>query len=295
MEYDERLYIEGIKSRVEKLIKCGAWEGIDLARFNSWFNQFSIYNCELLGACLVDALIYRSKNQTEAILQSILTSPEILHQYATRDNALIDALAIKEEPQVRICPVIRMDQPPTKSGMYMLRLAAKKFRIQDEWLKWPQALETEPLTIKLLILIDDFCGSGQQFGDFLKFSSIEKFMDDRPHCRIVYAVVAAHTDGLKYIKERFPRIEIIPGEIIRNSNNFFKGSLLNRSSNSKITENLLTQYKKLTDTVGINPKNVGYLGFAEQALTYSFSHGTPNNTLPIFWDENTLWVPLVNR
>lgn len=295
MVRDERLFIDGIKTRVAQLISCGVWQGVDLARFDSWFDQFRRHNCEFLGACLVDSLIFRSRGQVEALLRSIFSSHELLGGRYSSDNDLINALALGKDPGVRLCPVIRMDQPPTKSGMYVLRLLSKMMRIRGTWLKWPQALESEPSTVHTIILVDDFCGTGTQFDEFVKFSGFNKFMNERPDCRIVYATVAAHLDGLTSAKMKSPRIEIIAGETLSSDDHFFDGTSLGRLADSSIALALQNQYEALASKVGLGVKSVSPYGFLDQALTYAFAHGTPNNTLPVFWFQNEQWTPLVNR
>jgi hypothetical protein len=200
MERDETLFVEGIKTRVDKLIRYGVWQGVDLARFDSWFGQFQRHGCEFLGACLADSLIFRSRAQVEALLKSIFSSHELLGDQYSSDSELIKALALKKDPGIRLCPVIRMDQSPTKSGMYVLRLLAKMMRIQDSWLKWPQALEGSPSKVHTIILVDDFCGTGSQFDEFVKLSGFDRFMKERADCRIVYTTVAAHHDGLDLVR-----------------------------------------------------------------------------------------------
>ncbi len=295
MERDERLFVDGIKTRVDKLIRGGIWQGVDLASFESWFDQFRLRDCEFLGACLADSLIFRSRAQVEALLKSIFSSYELLGERYSSDNGLINSLALRKDPGIRLCPVIRMDQSPTKSGMYVLRLLAKMMQIQDSWLKWPQSLEAIPSTVHTVILVDDFCGTGSQFDDFVKLSGFDRFMNSRPDCRIVYTTVAAHLDGLESARKNNPSIEIIPGEILSADDHFFNGSALGRLADTNIVPTLRQQYETLASKIGLGGKSIGPYGFLDQALTYAFAHGTPNNTLPVFWFQNEQWTPLVNR
>ncbi len=294
MERDERLFIDGTKARAEKLIRCGAWEGVDHGRLGSWLNQFVARQKELLGACLLDNFIFRGKDQVEALLKAALSSPGLLPESATWDNEFIAALRRRTDPGVRLAPVIRLDQPPTKSGCYVLRRLAKSLRVQDDWMLWPQTLADMPDTVHTVVLVDDFCGSGKQFADFVELMGFDKLMRDRPTCRIVYLTVAAHSDGIKHVQEKFGRIEFIAGETLTPEHSFFGGERLSRIKVDDIEDRLKADYDAIADAVGLGG-SAGRYGFEGQGLTYAFDHGTPNNTLPIYWYASKDWTPLVNR
>jgi hypothetical protein len=294
MERDERLFIEGTKTRAQKLIRCGAWEGIDQARLESWLNQFEAREKQLLGACLLDNFIFRSKAQVEALLKAALTSPPLLPASATWDNEFIAGLGHRRDPGVRLAPVIRLDQPPTKSGCYVLRRLGKSLRVQDDWMVWPQSLPNMPDTVHTVVLVDDFCGSGKQFSDFVALSGLEEVMRSRPNCRIVYLTVAAHSSGVEHVRDKYGQIEFVAGEILTREHGFFGGERLSRIKVDGIEDRLKSDYDAIADEVGLGG-SAGRYGFENQGLTYAFDHGTPNNTLPIYWYSGRSWTPLVNR
>jgi hypothetical protein len=294
MERDERLFIDGTKARAQKLIRCKAWEGVDQARLESWLNQFEAREKQLLGACLLDNFIFRSKAQVEALLKAALCSPALLPASATWDNEFIAALRKKSDPGVRLAPVIRLDQPPTKSGCYILRRLAKSLRVQDEWMLWPQSLVDMPGTVHTVVLVDDFCGSGQQFADFVERTEFDKVMHARPNCRIVYLTVAAHSAGIKHVQDKYRRIEFVAGEVLTPEHGFFGGERLSRIKVDGIEDRLRADYDTIADEVGLGG-SAGRYGYDGQGLTYAFDHGTPNNTLPIYWYAGRDWTPLVNR
>ncbi len=296
MERDERLFIDGTKARAQKLIRCGAWEGLDHGRLEGWFNQFVARQKELLGACLLDNFIFRGKGQVEALLKAALCSPPMLPSTAKWDGAVIEALADRRiDPGMRLAPVIRLDQPPTKSGTYVLRRLAKSLRIQDKWMLWPQSLANMPNSVHTVVLVDDFCGSGKQFSDFVKQTGFEAVMNARPKCRIVYLTVAAHSSGIKKVQDEFSRVEFITGETLTPQHRFFGGELLARIKVASIEERLKSDYDAIANEVSLGGSNIGPYGFEGQGLTYAFDHGTPNNTLPIYWYAGEDWTPLVNR
>lgn len=295
MDRDERLFIEGIKSRARKLIRHKVWDGIDEGRVTSWLQQFEARNCELLGACLLDSFIFRNRAQVEALLRVALTSPELVTSQATFDEATVSQLTKRgPDPGIRLAPVIRLDQPPTKSGCYVLRRLAKSLRIYDDWMVWPQKLSDAPNSLHTIILVDDFCGSGSQFSEFIKLTNFKSVMAARPDCRIIYVTAAAHVTGIAAVKNEFPRVEFISGEVLGPEHSFFTGSVLDRIKIDGIADRLKSDYDKIAKEVGLGGQ-VGYYGFDSQGLTYAFEHGTPNNSLPIYWYQNNRWTSLVNR
>lgn len=296
MQKDERLFVDGIKTRARKLIRCGAWDGVDDGRLDSWFNQFVARRKELLGACLLDNFIFRGKAQVEALLKAALSSPAMLPSAAEWDGEVIAALGNRRvDPCMRLAPVIRLDQPPTKSGTYILRRLAKSLRIADKWMLWPQSLAEMPDTVHTVVLVDDFCGSGKQFSEFVTMTGIDDLMLARPKCRIVYLTVAAHSSGIKKVRDDFARIEFIAGEILTPLHGFFGGERLARIKIDGIEERLKADYDAIAEEVGLGGRAVGSYGFEGQGLTYAFDHGTPNNTLPIYWYAGEDWTSLVNR
>lgn len=292
---DQRLFIESTKERAEQLIRTQVWGGIDCARLTEWFRQFDKVDCALLAACLLDNLTYRSKDQLLALFKAAITSDRLLPEDATSDLALIDALQKHSDPGIRLVPVISLDMPPTKSGPYMLRLFARHIGIRDKWMIWPDQLPDVPDRVHSIFVIDDFCGSGIQFNKrFLSTLPVTTFRSARPDCRIVYLPAAAHADGIKSLNQTDSTLEIVAGEILTSDHNFFEGSALDQYQNPDLKTELLNQHARMTDTLPFGG-SVGKLGFASQALTYAFAHGTPNNSLPILWNELDGWTSILDR
>ncbi|PRY04415.1 hypothetical protein [Paraburkholderia sp. BL25I1N1] len=291
---DERLFIDATIERVEQLIAKGIWEGIDVARSRAWYRQFQDRECELLGACLLDNLVYRSKQQVLALLKSAMTSSVLLGTEAADDLQIVRALQERKDPHTRLIPIISIEQPPTKSGTYMLRLLARSLGIRDKWMIWPELLDSQPSSVSRLIMVDDFCGTGDQFTSFMSRKPLVDFLSQRPDCQIVYVTAAAHTDGLQKIQHELPSICVVAGEILTKSHHFFDGSVLDQYNSIALKTQLRDQYVMVCNAFGLGGR-IGNYGYQDQALTYAFAHGTPNNTLPVFWYETDGWTPLLDR
>lgn len=294
MERDERLFIEGAVSRARQLVRQQIWLGVDEARLEAWFSQFETRQCSLLGACLLDGFIFRSRAQVEAMLHGVLSRPELVGPNGDSDLAVVNALKGRADPHIRLAPVIQLADPPIKSGTYVLRRLFKLLRLNQSWASWPQNLPRIQ-GLQLIIFVDDFCGSGKQFSEFVEFAGLDQVMASNPDCRFVYLTVAAHEDGIAYVRKAYPRIEFIAGEILGADHHFFEGENLRNFKVDGLVQRLKADYDRIAQEVGFGRGKVPALGFEEQALCYAFDHGTPNNTLPIFWNQRDLWSSLVDR
>lgn len=281
-------------NRARQLVRQQIWSGVDEARLESWFSQFEMRQCSLLGACLLDSFIFRSRAQVEAILQGALCRPELVGSGWNDDQALINALRSRIDPLIRLAPVIHLEDPPIKSGTYVLRRLFKLLRLNQNWATWPQNL-MQTQNLQLIIFVDDFCGSGKQFSDFVKLAELDRVMAANPQCRFVYLTVAAHDHGIVHVRKEYPRIELIAGEVLDSTNHFFEGDGLRNFKVDGLRDRLRSEYDRIAKEVGFGRGRVPALGFDEQALCYAFDHGTPNNTLPIFWNQRDLWTSLVDR
>ena len=262
MERDERLFIEGTVGRAKQLVRQHIWAGVDEARLEAWFSQFETRQASLLGACLLDGFIFRSRVQVEAMLYGVLCRPELVGPTGDSDQAVVEALKGRSEAGIRLAPVIRLQDPPIKSGTYVLRRLFKLLRLNQKWATWPQNLLHTP-DLKMIIFVDDFCGSGQQFSDFAVFVSLEQLMAANPNCRFIYLTVAAHEDGIDHVHKKYPRVEFIAGEILGAGHHFFEGENLRNFKVDGLVERLRADYDRIAREVGFGlgkvtlpPKNV---------------------------------------
>jgi hypothetical protein len=294
LERDERLFIEGTVSRARQLVRQQIWSGVDEARLDGWFGQFETRQCSLLGACLLDGFIFRSRAQVEAMLHGVLCRPELVGPAGDSDQAVINALKGRADPGIRLAPVIHLEDPPIKSGTYVLRRLFKLLRLNQDWATWPQNLARIE-GLRMIVFVDDFCGSGKQFSEFIAFAGLDQVIASNPQCRFVYLTVAAHEDGIAFVRKAYPQIEFIVGEVLSADHHFFEGGNLRNFNVDGLVQRLRADYDRIAQEVGFGRGKVPALGFEEQALCYAFDHGTPNNTLPIFWNQKDQWSSLVDR
>jgi hypothetical protein len=292
---DSSLFISQVHNRSHHFIQSGIWQNIEEARLTNWIRQFEQYDAELLGAVLLDNLILKSKAQFKAMLSTLMTCADLCIGMR-HDRELVEILKRTKDPGVRLAPAISLQKPPTKSGFYVLRLLQRMYRIKDDWLVWPQRFEYIPNSVKTLIVVDDFLGSGDQFSDFVKLSKLTLLHDERPNLRVVYLVAAAHQSGIDVLRRDFSFVEIICGDVLNGDFHLFDGSKLNSRYRTDISARLKEQYLELIKKAGFPlTGKVHPFGYEQQGVCYAFEHSTPNNTLPIYWYETENWTTLLDR
>ncbi|MYN28926.1 phosphoribosyltransferase-like protein [Duganella levis] len=292
---DSSLFISQVHNRAHHFIQSGIWQSVEEARLTNWIRQFEQYDAELLGAVLLDNLILKSKPQFKAMLSTLMTCAELCVDMQ-HDRELVGILSRSKDPGVRLAPAISLEQPPTKSGFYVLRLLQRMYRIKDDWLAWPQRFAEIPKSVKTLIVVDDFLGSGDQFSDFVSLSNLSQLHKDRPELRIVYLVAAAHQSGIDILRRDFSFVEIICGDVLTDDFHLFDGTRLNSRYRTNVAAQLKEQYLELLKKAGMPPNGkVHPFGYKQQGVCYAFEHSTPNNTLPIYWYETEYWTTLLDR
>lgn len=297
---DERnwsVFYSRVVTRAHRLIDTGIWEGIRQDRLEVWLDKIHAYTQrKILAACLLDSLVYRSRDQFNALIRSLFFESARFRDSQAFDDDLVKRLCSATDPSIRIAPVIGLDAPPTKSGPYVLRVAARMFRFRDDWLIWPQNIATHlPESLEHLIFIDDFCGTGKQFTDFLKSHQVDKLHQERPALRISYLVAAAHTEGIKKIAEKYPFVEVFCADRLTNEHNFFSEASFDHYKVPELAQAVWQDYDRAVTDAHIAGRVANSAGFGKLGISYAFYHSTPNNTLPIFWKNSDRWAPLLDR
>lgn len=292
---DSNLFISQVHNRAHHFIQSGIWQSVEKARLTNWIRQFEQYDAELLGAVLLDNLILKSKPQFKAMLSTLMTCADLCVGLEY-DRELVDILSRTKDPRVRLAPAISLQQPPTKSGFYVLRLLQRMYRIKDDWLIWPQRFAEIPNCVRTLIVVDDFLGSGDQFSEFVGLSNLTELHTSRPSLRVVYLVAAAHQSGIDVLRRDFPFVEIICGDVLTDDFHLFDGTKLNTRYRAKVSAQLRETYLELLTKAGIpSTGKIHPFGYGQQGICYAFEHSTPNNTLPIYWYETANWTTLLDR
>lgn len=288
-------FFESVKADCKQLIELGLWD-VKMARLESWLNQFCGTEEEFFAACLLDQIIFRTKQQFESGLRSLMRSNlnGSIFQNAP-DLDLLQKLAGQDDPKLRLVPVICETDPPTKSGPLVMRRLQRILQLNQKWMCWPWQASRYigEMGIDTVVFVDDFLGSGNQFENFFKQW---KFNEHDSGIKYFYAPVVAHQHGIDFLARQLPNVHVVPAETLGESHNFFSEKVWMRLGQGGISaDEAKSWYLNFCSSRDIKPDKVSLLGYNDMALTFGFSHATPNNSLPILWNETTTWQPLLER
>jgi hypothetical protein len=275
------------------------WD-IPSERLSGWLERrFNGEQERYLAACLLDTLIYRSSKQFDSSLCSLFRG-NVRHAIddslpGRNDLDLALALNRRKEPGVRLVPVICECDPPSKSGPYVMRRLKRLLKIRDEWMVWPwQALDlAQKGQISSIVFVDDFLGTGTQFGGFLSKWQLDKVPAD---VRLVYAPVVAHEQGVGHLSSQYPNVTVVRAELLSHSHNFFSATTWRQlTGRPDIAEDAAAYYREFVERNELMPRTMSAFGVGDLSLSFGFSHGTPNNSLPILWYDGSDRCNLLER
>lgn len=300
---DGDVYIAQILERCEDLIYAGIWEGIGTIRLYTWMNNFKTPTERYFAACVLDALIYRSRAQTVAMMKQLLqrSLPDILRTEPLKVNTETDwyqqlqlPMHIKDS-HIRIVPVIKSTDPPSKSGPLICRIYRRELMLNQDLMIWPWQIESaKSVGVNAFLFVDDFLGTGEQFSEFMRHFAISNKLIDTD---AIYAPLVAHEDGVSTLHKSYPTLKICAVEMLNERYNLFATNSLwfrdqdntNKPSAAYAFYDNLVKDRKL-------PLPAKYqTGYGNFALAYGFEHATPDNCLPIFWIRTANWEPLLER
>jgi len=146
------------------------------------------------------------------------------------------------------------------------------------------------------VFIDDFCGSGHQADSYSR-TIVEDIKSFHPSCEVSYFVLCGTAAGMKSVRSstKFDRVE----SVFELDDSFKCFSDCSRYFPTHNTTGAITKQfaKSMCEEYGVSLFD-NALGYNDGQLLLSFTHNTPDNTLPIFWaDEHkdSPWTPMFKR
>jgi len=298
---DAELYIELILQRCRDLIESTIWQDLHVQRLNSWFGNFLSKEDKYFAARVLDNLIYRPRLQTLALIDYLFVRslPEAANRLsgsaATIDDWITPFGRHTAHESVRFIPVIRSIDPPTKSGPLVARMVKRHLQIDDSNFVWPDQIENAlEHGASVFVFLDDFVGTGDQFIKFFRTNNFDTYAND---ATFIYAPFVAHAEGVKSIRAFNPRILVTFAELLDGRQQLFSDccDCFNDEQNSRV--DALAHYHELIEKIGLKSSLAErvWLGYGQLALAFSFSHASPNNSLPLLWWRGPNFVPLFDR
>lgn len=296
---DGPIYSENIFNRCRALISYEVWSGIDMVRMDAWINNFRTPEEQYFGACVLDFLIYRSDRQTVALMRQLFQRiiPDLQRTsslpFCLRNiyDKLRDASV---DPGIRLVPVFSPSDPPTKSALTIARMLKRHLRFSEHWIIRPDEVQRCVSSgAQAVVFIDDFLGTGDQFGDFLTDAALTPCLAGA--C-CIYTPLAGHIEGCNRLHTAFPNLHVAPVEVLTDRHGLFSDtagvfpdSINSRESARDFYYDLIKQRKIAVS----GPDRRGYGHFE---LVYAFENAVPDNSLPIiWWAKSPDWQPLFDR
>ena len=199
---DGLIYTEFVLSRSKDLIAQNIWHGIEENRLTRWLNNFQGDLQRYFAARILDALMYRSDDQTKSMVTHLFqrTLPDLARSRSLPLDlaCAFESLQSDVDPLIRIVPVTPTNQAEMASGPLVTRLVRRHLELNKNWILQPAAAAR---TSKFVVFIDDFIGTGCQFRKFIKHRSLAHLLHNRQCC---YVALAAHSEGVRNLKHGIP-------------------------------------------------------------------------------------------
>jgi len=293
---DAETYVSVITQRAESLVEAHIWSNLTVPRIREWFANFRTKEERYFGACILDSLVYRSDEQTQSLILELFQRhlPDLTHAdpspLGAIDNWLERLRNEDADPCVRLVPVIRSNDPPTKSGPLVLRVMKRSLDLSEKWMIWPWQVSGCMDKVKIFLFVDDFLGTGYQFRKFVSTLGLKEVFE-KAYC--VYCPLVGHVSGIGKLRTKYSTLRLESVETIDNSVGVFDPASTCFLDGVNTPEGAKAFYREMMKSRGIKLAKV--LGYGNFGLSFAFRHATPNASLPILWIRHKNWYPLFDR
>lgn len=298
-------FIFSAEYRAKQLIDMGIWSGIEKHHYFKWIKQFESFEERLLASLLSNEVVYRSKEQLKSLLyQSIDKGVPQAKFEKTGDFSefrKFSKVCDKYNPpdEYIIVPVIKDNDPPTKSGPLIARLYKRLVGVNESIMKWPWSLG-DLTNVSTVIFVDDFLGTGNQFQKFFEHHDFKSKLGE--DIQVIYCPLTASSGGIQALKEFIPNLYLSPIEETSYNDNFFKAVKNKYKLDSNELDELFDIYLSFLRKVkmhklggNITSKTNMAFGYMGLSLTFAYDHATPNASLPLLWASNSNYLALFTR
>ena len=298
---DGLTYTQEIFARCRNLIDRDIWRDLELSRFRRWIANFKTNEEKYFAACVLDALMYRSQDQTLALIKQMLqrTLPDLMRSdppgfpMPSDWRVALSTPGRVADPGVRLVTAVTQSDPPTKSAHHVGRLLKRHFRVSEEWIiKAWEIGEHVARGIRTFVFIDDFLGTGDQFEKFYN----EEAIHSHPNIYAAYVPLVAHISGVSHLNRQLPVVRVRSVEVLTDAHALFSPVSKYFDDGVNGPGSARDFYYSLLQDRGIDLKDPHRGGFGGLELAYIFEHAAPDNCLPIlWWRHSPQWIPLFDR
>src|ERR1035437_3539373 len=299
--------------KIERLNRR-VWEGrVDVPKINTWLDNFDgrsktkpIERLHMLF--LLSNFLYFRSNQIRQLLKAAFRD---LFKYPiverirreNRDTRDLDFIRKRFDEQLQATRFLGMGNP-SESGCHLLYYFRQMTALRrDLFINAHEIFSRSKLTgkrrlasttVARYVFLDDFCGSGTQAVEYAR-GLVEEAKEHNPRLQIEYHVLFGCKHGVARIRRSklFDQVSCL----IELDETFICFGNNSRFFHSAPPEIMKQTAKDICTDYGLLLCSGFPLGFGNCQLLLGFHHNTPDNTLPVFWwDESSPpWEPIFRR
>ncbi len=291
-----------------KILHANAWRdkwAWDSDQYSKWLSNFNEGEEKLNAMFLLSKFMYFDNDTIRELMIRVfedLYKRPIVYSIRDEHGGITDRSVIEDAFSTRLSKTRFLSiGNPSESSAHLLYFFRQENCLSRELFISPHELfvhsklgneiraDLRVEGIERIVLLDDFCGSGNQATKFHD-EFIKYIKDKAPEIQISYYALFAIEDGLNNVKKlSFDQTEAVfvldeSYKCFSDSSRFF----LDEDAGLKpLCKEMCERYGK---QISKYP-----LGYQDCQMLLGFHHNTPNNTLPIFWQERNGWVPIFKR
>lgn len=293
-------FYEDVCNKIRALTATGVWT-IEASTIFAWLGNFEKDEHRYIAAHILDRMTFRSEKMLEGAYKQFIAST-FRERAQEKLRVAIENVenwmrALRNDPRqelnnIVICSVSKAGEHG-ESGSHIIRILTgdlfhenRVFSVDVEKL--------DSLENKLILIVDDFVGSGEQFDGFSEQSGLREAAKKN---WIIYAPAVAYCKGIEQIFDKKYGIEIFPLEVIPESEQFFSHAEGDKFFGDDINceSEVLKCYHEMRQLDSTFAKGA-WLGRKKASLCVAFQWGCPNQSLGVMWYRGTNgWRRLVRR
>lgn len=291
-----------------KILHTSAWRdkwAWDSDQYTKWLSNFKEGKERLNAMFLLSKFMYFDNETIRELMiriyEDLYKRPIIYgireQNGLTRDKSIIENAFKEALSKTRFLSIGN----PSESSAHLLYFFRQENYLSRELFISPHELfthvkdgddiraELRTEGVERIVLLDDFCGSGKQATAF--HDQFVKYIKEKaPHIIISYYALFAIEDGLNIVQKlSFDQAEAV-FVLDESYKCFSEASRFFIDDDVDLKEPCKEMSERYGKKISSNP-----LGYKDCQMLIGFHHNTPNNTLPIFWQERNGWNPMFKR
>lgn len=290
------------------------WNKLQKRDIDNWVKNFGAD--KELAMMILENVIYYNDPQMKSYTRFLINQlkgqvyEQVMQQadYTFVDDGALQSAWQEYKRKTRFVPAALMGDT-TSSAFMVLR-------------QWRSALENEPgkgkklfsdiadmeknygMGARRFILVDDFSGSGSQMLGVLEQKiefqgqciELGRLPDYAADVEIVVAVYVVHTEAIREVGGKYPKVKIIYVDLVSDDLNYLnENSIMYRKLDEKKAKTIVAQIRELCDTLKKGDAELQKLSSYVLNIPIVFEHGCPNNTLILLFAHTNSWQQLFRR